>query len=353
MNLRKTFSPIILVIFLFFLSMGNTSLLSQTEQGTNIDLENQQNTKGLPIVKSCLDKEGLFTYKLGSLGMNLKQMEKDGVIPNYSFAMLIIKIMQLEKKIQRGIYSFEKDTGTWKAINRLKNGDEDVCKITIKEGDDIYEIAKSLLAKNLIGSQEDFLQFAKNPNTIERVYQKIGLVNQKKPLSIEGFLYPNTYSVRASRVFSELLQLSTDEFQKKMQKLLMESNVPKSRWLEMLTRASLIEKETILDSEKGLVSSVIQNRLNKKMRLGFDSSLIYTLKEVDLLESSKTKEGAIDIKRKHFTINYPYNTFIKKGLPPGTNCQFYPNLTQSSNLSRTERLPFLPCKKKRGLQGWA
>ena len=77
-------------------------------------------------------------------------------------------------------------------------------------------------------------------------------------------------------------------------------------WHEIITLASLIEKETGLDSERKMISSVFHNRLHRNMRLQTDPTVIYAIEKFD---------G--NIRKRDLKINSPYNTYRYKGLPPG------------------------------------
>lgn len=264
------------------------------------------------------DQEEKYQYRFGPLLPNLVQMEKDGVISSYRFAHFLAKILSLEKKIKGGFYTFPKSSNTLKVLMRLSSGKEDVYTITIYEGYDLYDIDDLLLKKNIIKQRYDFLNYANQPKIIETALKKTEIIFPQKasiPKTLEGFLYPNTYHVRASRAKEELISLAVNQFYAQITNFLKQTKVSEKNWYYFLIVASLIEKETSLESERGLVSSVIYNRLEKKMKLRFDPTIIYALKFLKLYHAN-LRDGAIDIKKRHFTLPSSYNTYYRKGLPP-------------------------------------
>jgi UPF0755 protein len=129
------------------------------------------------------------------------------------------------------------------------------------------------------------------------------------PLSPEALLFPDTYFYTAHTKLSVLLkrahQVLLDKVDAAWQQR--QTNLPLKNRYELLTLASIIEKETGHLAEKPLIASVFVNRLNTKMRLQTDPTVIYGL--------GARYQG--DIKREHLRDPHPYNTYVHAGLPPG------------------------------------
>ena len=122
--------------------------------------------------------------------------------------------------------------------------------------------------------------------------------------SLEGFLFPDTYSFNKN----EKPEFVIDTMVKRFREVF--DQIEGSQFhdeVEVVTRASIIEKETPLNSEKPLVSAVIDNRLKIGMRLACDPTVIYALG--DEFDGNLTKK---DLKYQS-----PYNTYVVSGLPPG------------------------------------
>ena len=126
--------------------------------------------------------------------------------------------------------------------------------------------------------------------------------------SLEGYLYPETYKFSKAVGAKKIVKTLVDTFKERVQKpeLMQQAKAGKLTFHEIVTLASLIEKETGLGTERKLISSVFHNRLVKKMRLQTDPTVIYAMVNFD---------G--NIRKKDLSIDSPYNTYKHFGLPPG------------------------------------
>jgi UPF0755 protein len=159
-----------------------------------------------------------------------------------------------------------------------------------------------LLAKSAIVEKEQFLAAAENPDLLS----SLGLQGK----GIEGHLFPNTYHFTPAASPREILLAMTEQFRKVFEPLASQANESNAlTFYEILTLASIIEKETGLDAERPLVSAVFHNRLKLKMPLQSDPTVIYGLKNFN---------G--NLTRKDLQDPNPYNTYRIPGLPPGPIC---------------------------------
>ena len=128
--------------------------------------------------------------------------------------------------------------------------------------------------------------------------------------SLEGYLFPQTYRFEPGTSASKVAERMVREFFEVMgperRKRILELNVSLH---EIVTIASMVEKETASDEERPIISAVIYNRLTRNMPLQIDSTVIYGLKEFD---------G--NLTRAHLEADTEYNTYTRKGLPPGPIC---------------------------------
>ena len=128
-----------------------------------------------------------------------------------------------------------------------------------------------------------------------------------KRRSIEGFLFPSTYFFEPSTSAASLVARQIETFQQRWASIdLRAAKARKRTPYDVLTIASLIEKETVAPAERALVAAVIYNRLERGMPLGIDASLRYGL----------GVEGTRPLKQSHLRSSTPYNTHRFKGLPP-------------------------------------
>ncbi len=203
-----------------------------------------------------------------------------------------------DRRIRAGFYSLWTGMNPLEILKILRKGKIIEYEVKILEGDSLLEIS-SAFAKTGIVSSEEFMNIARDRDFL-------AIYDIDAP-SIEGYLYPDTYYIPKGMAAEEALDIMiskmreklSDKVMARMQELGMTEN-------KVLTLASIIEKEAVIDSERELISAVYHNRLRKNMLLQADPTAIYGVK------SSKEKITLSDLKRKT-----PYNTYANKGLPPG------------------------------------
>ena len=208
------------------------------------------------------------------------------------------KITGVDRKMRAGYYNFWSRISPFDVFQQLRKGRIIEYEITIVEGDGLLEIGEKLQEKKFI-SADAFNAFAKDKSLLSSL-------NIGSP-SIEGYLFPETYKLPKGARPADIVKLMvgrlrasyTDE---------MKAAMLKSGWSEndVLTLASIVEKEAITDEERTVISAVYRNRLRIGMPLQADPTAIYGVK------SSKLKIVSSDLRNRT-----PYNTYIIKGLPPG------------------------------------
>jgi UPF0755 protein len=183
-------------------------------------------------------------------------------------------------------------------IRLLRNGQIIEYSLTIVEGDSLFEISRKFTEIGIL-SEEDFLKLARDSDLLSSY--EIGSD------SIEGYIFPDTYKIPKGIEPEEAIGLMINRMREKYSdELLARTTVMRMTEHEVLTLASIIEKEAVLDKERSLISAVYHNRLKKNMRLQADPTAIYGVKRFD------KKITRADLRRKT-----PYNTYIFEGLPPG------------------------------------
>lgn len=243
--------------------------------------------------------EKVFTITPGqSLKTITKNLEKEAIISNQIYFLLFTKFKKADDKLQAGEYSLSASKSPEQILDMLIKGKVMLHKITIPEGLNIKEIA-DLMEKENLCDMTDFLGLCHDPSFIYSL--KIAAA------SLEGYLFPDTYffpkQVSCKKIIFTMVEhfntIFTKEWQQRSKDLGFSVH-------EIVTLASIIEKETGDASERPLISSVFHNRLKKNMRLESDPTVIYGIKNFD---------G--NIKRKHLGMITPYNTYQIKGLPVG------------------------------------
>jgi UPF0755 protein len=235
-----------------------------------------------------------------------RQLHRDKIISNYYYFRIYYRLFFNQMSFKTGEYQFERPMTMKKVIEKLHEGLVVLHKITIKEGLIIREIAQKLVNHGHLNFDiREFTRLARSPILIRSL-------DPKAP-DLEGYLFPDTYMVRKGITAGEMVKYMVDRFKDTF------SNSMKWRAQELnlsvrevVTLASLIEKETSSRAERFLISSVFHNRLRRGMGMDCDPTIIYALKRDNLYNG---KLGWKELK-----YDSPYNTRRYRGLPPGPIC---------------------------------
>ncbi|WP_448588229.1 endolytic transglycosylase MltG [Thermocrinis sp.] len=228
-------------------------------------------------------------------------------------------------KLEAGEYEFSGWVYPWDAYLKIHRWQRKFYKITIPEGSDIYDIAQ-ILEENSICKAEDFLRLVNSPE----ITKKYGI----NTYTMEGFLFPDTYHFSKNTHPIKVVDTMFKNFLKRTETLrvqLEEKNLTLEKWVII---ASMIEKETGVDEERPLVSSVIYNRIRKGMPLQIDPTVIYALKRKGEWDGKLT--------RKDLKLEDPYNTYYHTGLPPSPICNpGIKSLEAALNPAKTDYIYFV------------
>jgi len=225
-------------------------------------------------------------------------LAKENLIRDKNIFLFIGRLTGLDRRIRAGYYSITGATNPLDILLLLKSGQIIEYAITIVEGDSLLEIGEKLSSKNIV-DKETFIKLTKNKDFLKAY-------DIAAP-SIEGYIFPATYQlpkgIEPENALGMMINTLRDKYSEKLKARAEELGFTER---EVLTLASIIEKEAAIDSERPIISAVYHNRLKKRMQLQADPTAIYGIK------SSKERITLKDLKRKTF-----YNTYIIKGLPPG------------------------------------
>jgi UPF0755 protein len=233
-------------------------------------------------------------------------LNRQRIIANYYYFRIYYRLFFNHMSFKTGEYQFDRPMTMKEVIEKLHQGLVVLHKVTIKEGLTIPEIAQQLADyRNLDIDIREFIYLARSPASIRSL-------DPRAP-DLEGYLFPDTYLVRKDITDQEMVQLMVhrfkDTFSNSMKWRAREINLTVR---EVVTLASLIEKETSSREERFLISSVFHNRLRQGMGMDCDPTVIYALKRDNLYTG---KLGWNDLK-----YDSPYNTRLHRGLPPGPIC---------------------------------
>ncbi len=228
------------------------------------------------------------------------ELKSAGVIRSTD-AFLVWHYFHRGHSLKAGEYAFVNAANVPEVIERIMRGDFMVRTVTIPEGYTMFDVADAVEEAG-IGSSEDFLIEARSQTALIEDFAP-------KAVSLEGYLFPDTYQFNRTQSMKDVVETMVRRFRKEAEALNFADEVPINDIPRLVIMASIIEKETGASGERPLVASVYYNRLNKKIALDADPSVIYA----HLLNG--TYSGALH--HSDMSINSPYNTYRFAGLPPG------------------------------------
>ena len=226
------------------------------------------------------------------------QLHQSGIIKDARRFTLLARWRNATAHIHAGEYLFDSPAKPDDVLARLTTGDIRKFQVTIPEGFNLQDIAARLEGTG-IGTAEEFLSLSVNADLLA----ELGI----EATSLEGYLFPETYTYTSSTTPSQLLASMVAQLRAQLTAALLES--AKARGLtshQLLTLASIIQKEAGNDTEMPLISAVFHNRLQRGIPLQADPTVIYGITDFN---------G--NLTRKHLETPTPYNTYRKRGLPPG------------------------------------
>ena len=241
------------------------------------------------------NKPQIFQVEPGSsIGQVAQELSDQNIIKSKRFFTSLSRLLNANKKLKSGYYEIKPDSSVLNFINQISNGESLKTKVTLIEGKTIGYYFEQLNNNPSITSNE----------SLESVMNSIGV---KKPY--DGWFYPETYIFNYGESIENVLKKSHETMKFKLMELWedRDKSVPLDSPYQAIILASLIEKETALDFEKPMISSVFIGRLNSNMRLQTDPTVIYALGD----------QYTPPLTRSDLQFDHPYNTYRNKGLPPG------------------------------------
>lgn len=228
-----------------------------------------------------------------------------GLIRNKYIFRKVAKDKKLDNKLKAGNYKLDTSMDVYSILDQLTKGskNENVVRFTIPEGYEIKQIAEKLAQEGLV-DKDKFLELTSNKNLFQDKHNYLKEIPDNQGL--EGFLFPSTYEVYIGASEEEIIDKMLSQFgiiyendiRDNMDKYSLSLN-------ELITLASIIEREARLDEERELISAVFHNRLEQGMLLQSCATVQYVLGErKEVLTEKETQ------------IESDFNTYIHQGLPP-------------------------------------
>lgn len=206
-----------------------------------------------------------------------------------------------QRTLQAGEYRFDSPMTAGDVIDTLVRGDVYLLAITFPEGLDLEEMS-TIFGRSGFGTADEFRQQAADPTPIADL--------DPEATDLEGYLFPDTYHVPRTATAADVVSAMVRGFRQAFGPELRAAAAEADYSLrQVVTLASLVEKETAKAEERTVVAAVYRNRLDRRMGLQCDPTVIYALKLAGQYDGNLT--------RADLTFDSPYNTYRYAGLPPG------------------------------------
>ena len=236
----------------------------------------------------------------GSAAMG-RRLADAGVVRSQTTFRLAVWLSGSGRRLQAGDYRFDRPMSARQVVDKIARGDVYARAITFREGLTVREMA-ALFESGGFGAAAEFIAAARNAELIRAL--------DPSARDLEGYLFPDTYTLPRRTNAAQLIERMVARFQQVMTPEL--QGQASARGLsvrELVTLASLVEKETGKPEERTIVAGVYSNRLKIGMGLQCDPTVIYALMLAGRYDGN--------IRREDLRIDSPYNTYRYAGLPPG------------------------------------
>jgi UPF0755 protein len=240
----------------------------------------------------------------GTSRLEVSTILKRNDIIRSRLAFALFSEWHLRKPLQAGEYLFDRPLNSREVFWKISHGEIFVHNVTVPEGWTIYDIAAEV-ERQAVCSRSDFLAAAKNTSLIS------DLAPQAR--NLEGFLFPSTYEFTRRTTCEQIAATMVQHFRAVWGKTLAlagSEQLPEGMTLEqVVTLASLVERETPNPQERPLVAGVFYNRLRLRYPLQCDPTVQYALEQAG--------HPVQRVRPEDLRSDSPYNTYLHRGLPPG------------------------------------
>ncbi len=252
----------------------------------------------------------------------LKDLHEMELAPAPLFVRFVLAWRGKHIVVKKGNYVLPERASPWMLLELFDLGRVELHKITLPEGLDKWQVAKTL-GKYAWGDEATFLTLIEDPALIQHI--------DPKATDLEGYLFPDTYLFPKEATPVEIITTIVGEFIDRSEPLRQRLGLRALTVREWVALASMIERESSVPAERATISGVFVNRLKRGMLLQCDPTIIYSLKR-DNLYKGKIYKSQIKYKSS-------YNTYVFKGLPPGPIAS--PSIASLQAALEPEQTPYL------------
>lgn len=230
-----------------------------------------------------------------------RRLVEAGVIRDLTSFRFAVWVSRQGRRLQAGEYRFDRPVTAREVVDKVARGEVYVLPVTFREGLSVKQMAALFESKGF-GPADAFVRASKNANLVREL--------DPDAQDLEGYLFPDTYSLPRKATADQLVSRMVASFEKALTPDIRQQAAARGLGLrQLVTLASIVEKETGNPTERPLVAAVYANRLKMGMGLQCDPTVIYALERAGRYNGNLTRED--------LQFNSPYNTYRYAGLPPG------------------------------------
>ena len=226
-----------------------------------------------------------------------------GVVPHPLALKIYLRITGRGSNLKAGDYKFPSPISPLQAVEKIRRGEVDLDRVTIPEGFNRFDIAETLAEKTGKASPDEFLRLMEDQTPIERI--------APTARNLEGYLFPDTYNYNSKTTSADFIRAMVNRFEEVFTPEMSErANQLGLTVNQVVTLASIIEKEAKVPDERPHMASVFFNRMKRGMPLGSDPTFIYAAILAGDYNGNPNQP-------RHRNRVSSYNTYVVSGLPPG------------------------------------
>ena len=252
-----------------------------------------------------------FTVEIGENAVTIaNKLSQLQLINDPDLFRLFLRYNRLDASLEAGDYELRRNMNMREIAEALQKASFEEVVVTIPEGWRAEEVAEKLTAEGIMDGSE----------FLATVRQGVGvnhplLADRPPGASYEGYLFPDTYRLPLNATPEDLISRMLDNMASKLpEDAVARAAAQGFSFFEILTVASIVEREAVVPAERSTIASVYLNRLNQGMYLQADPTVQYAMGyQTDTGQWWKTPVTL----EEYSQVNSPYNTYLNGGLPPG------------------------------------
>ncbi len=274
-----------------------------------------------------------------------QRLHQEGLIRSPTYFKIKMRLTNSDAKLKAGQFKLRKGMSVNQIIEALTGGSSDtvnVVNVRFQEGWRTEQYAEKLVEVGLLQSTDQFMSAVKSGQWSEDF-----LASRPSGATLEGYLFPDTYQFRADATPEEIIDKLLQNFGERVP--------PEERakaqalglnFHQVLTIASIVEREAAVDSERPIIASVYYNRIKQGMPLEADPTVQYAL--------GQPGNWWPELKPEDLQVTSPYNTYHQPGLPPGPICNpSLKSIDAALNPAKTDYLFFVAKNDGSGTHAFA